>query len=196
MGILSSGCAIYSRPKHSISAGVTRRPRRRSSDLRARIPGTPKYGSTGQHAGERRPVGRRGHSAANPPHVITFRLPRRRGAEVSRPTPFGACHEPVAMSLTRKGAADDDAQHQRGASMVEFVIAGPTAILVTLALIQLGMMMVAKHVLNEATFEAARVGATEQGRNDAGTEAANAAFLSRRDQHNKPSFATAQRCWG
>jgi hypothetical protein len=41
------------------------------------------------------------------------------------------------------------------------VIAGPIAILVIMALIQVGMMMSAKQILNEATFEAARMGASE-----------------------------------
>jgi len=50
---------------------------------------------------------------------------------------------------------------ERGASMVEFVVVAPVALLVILALIQIGMMMVAKQVLNEATFEAARMGASE-----------------------------------
>lgn len=48
-----------------------------------------------------------------------------------------------------------------GATMVEFVIAGPIAILVILALIQVGMLMVAKQVVNAAVFEAARMGASE-----------------------------------
>ena len=45
--------------------------------------------------------------------------------------------------------------------MVEFAIAGPVAILIILGLIQLGMLMVAKQVVNEAAFEGARMGATE-----------------------------------
>ena len=52
-------------------------------------------------------------------------------------------------------------QRQRGATLAEFVVVGPVAILVILALIQVGMMMVAKQVLNEAAFEAARMGASE-----------------------------------
>jgi hypothetical protein len=58
------------------------------------------------------------------------------------------------------------ARRQLGASMVEFAIAGPIAILVILALVQLGLMMTAKQVLNEATFEAARMGATEHACKD------------------------------
>ncbi len=50
---------------------------------------------------------------------------------------------------------------QRGATLVEFAIAGPIAILLILAVIQVGLMMMAKQVLNEAVFEAARMGATE-----------------------------------
>jgi hypothetical protein len=50
---------------------------------------------------------------------------------------------------------------QCGATLVEFVIAGPIAILVILALIQAGMMMTAKQIVNEAAFEAARMGASE-----------------------------------
>jgi TadE-like protein len=52
-------------------------------------------------------------------------------------------------------------RRQGGATMVEFAIAGPVAILIILGLIQLGMMMVAKQIVNEAAFEGARMGATE-----------------------------------
>jgi hypothetical protein len=60
--------------------------------------------------------------------------------------------------------AGPDERGQRGATMVEFAIAGPIAILLILALIQVGLMMNAKQVLNEATFEGARMGASEHGR--------------------------------
>jgi len=45
--------------------------------------------------------------------------------------------------------------------MVEFAVVGPIAILVIMALIQIGMMMVAKQIVNEAAFEGARMGASE-----------------------------------
>jgi Flp pilus assembly protein TadG len=50
---------------------------------------------------------------------------------------------------------------QRGATLLEFAIVAPIAILVILALVQLGLAMVAKQILNEAAFEGARLGATE-----------------------------------
>ena len=52
-------------------------------------------------------------------------------------------------------------RQQGGATMVEFAIAGPVAILIILGLIQVGMLMVAKQIVNEAAFEGARMGATE-----------------------------------
>jgi hypothetical protein len=67
------------------------------------------------------------------------------------------------FSGVRAGArpVNPRSQCQRGATLVEFAIVGPIAILLILGLIQIGMMMMAKQVLNEATFEAARMGATE-----------------------------------
>lgn len=50
---------------------------------------------------------------------------------------------------------------QHGASMIEFAIVAPFAVVVILALIQLGLAMIAKQLLNEAAFEGARLGASE-----------------------------------
>ncbi|RZJ09694.1 MAG: pilus assembly protein [Haliea sp.] len=53
------------------------------------------------------------------------------------------------------------ARRMRGAAMTEFVIVGPVAILLTFVLLQAGMLYMAKLTLNNATFMAARHGATE-----------------------------------
>jgi hypothetical protein len=55
---------------------------------------------------------------------------------------------------------------QRGASLVEFVIVFPVAVLFVLALIQVGFMYMAKLSLNHATFMAARAGALNNARMD------------------------------
>jgi len=48
--------------------------------------------------------------------------------------------------------------------MVEFAIVSPFALLLVLGIIQLGLMFVAKQIVNEATFVAARAGAVEHAR--------------------------------
>jgi hypothetical protein len=53
---------------------------------------------------------------------------------------------------------------ERGASMVEFVIVFPLAVLFVLGLIQAGLVYMAKLQLNHATFQAARVGALNNAR--------------------------------
>jgi hypothetical protein len=53
------------------------------------------------------------------------------------------------------------AHTQRGASLVEFIVVGPIAILFTLAILQFGFMYMAKLTLNNAVFMAARAGASE-----------------------------------
>ena len=69
--------------------------------------------------------------------------------------------KPLLRHSAVKWPGRGGARGQRGATMVEFVIVGPIAILVIMALVQLGLMMTAKQVLNEATFEGARMGASE-----------------------------------
>ncbi len=56
---------------------------------------------------------------------------------------------------------------QAGMAIVEFVIISPLALLVVLGIIQLGLMFVAKQILNQATFVAARAGAVDHARNGA-----------------------------
>ncbi len=53
------------------------------------------------------------------------------------------------------------ARTSRGSALTEFVIVGPVAILFTFVLLQAGMLYMAKLTLNNATFMAARHGATE-----------------------------------
>src|SRR5581483_12084813 len=50
---------------------------------------------------------------------------------------------------------------QTGATMVEFIIVMPIALLLVLGLIQLGLMFSAKEVVNEAAFLAARAGSVQ-----------------------------------
>jgi hypothetical protein len=50
---------------------------------------------------------------------------------------------------------------QRGASIIEFAIISPIALLFVMALIQLGLMFVAEQIVNEAAFVAARAGAVQ-----------------------------------
>jgi Flp pilus assembly protein TadG len=52
----------------------------------------------------------------------------------------------------------------RGASMVEFLIVTPFALLLVLGIVQLGLMFVAKQIVNEAAFVAARAGAVDHAR--------------------------------
>lgn len=52
-------------------------------------------------------------------------------------------------------------RRQRGSAMVEFAIVAPVAILLVMAIIQLGLMFSAKEVVNEAAFAAARAGAVQ-----------------------------------
>lgn len=59
----------------------------------------------------------------------------------------------------------------RGATLLEFVIVFPFAVLFTLGLIQIGFIYMAKTTLNHATFMAARIGATHHASRSAMSEA-------------------------
>jgi len=69
--------------------------------------------------------------------------------------------DPAGNALKRRGPGQ-----QRGATMIEFVIVSPIAILVLLGIIQLALMMVAKQVVNQATLLAARAGAEQNAQLD------------------------------
>jgi TadE-like protein len=56
---------------------------------------------------------------------------------------------------------------QAGATMVEFLIVTPFALMLVLGIVQLGLMYTAKHIVNEATFVAARAGSVNYARKDA-----------------------------
>ncbi len=58
------------------------------------------------------------------------------------------------------------AQVQRGASMVEFLIATPLLLYLGMSVVQLGLIYHAKSILNYATFEAARTGAVNNAQVD------------------------------
>jgi len=69
------------------------------------------------------------------------------------------------------------ARRQSGITMVEFVIISPFAILVVMAIIQLGLVFCAKQVLNEAAFSAARYGAMNNAHVDGMRRALQAALV-------------------
>ncbi|HKT73545.1 MAG TPA: TadE family protein [Steroidobacteraceae bacterium] len=60
-------------------------------------------------------------------------------------------------SMTDRGTARRS-RLQKGATMVEFALVMPVAILLVLGIIQMGLMYSAKEMLNEATFQGARAG--------------------------------------
>jgi len=71
-------------------------------------------------------------------------------------------------------AAVPRAQRQRGAAMVEFIIAGPMLTLLGLAIVQYGLLFFAKNQINHATFMAARAGSMK----NADIGAVRAAYVS------------------
>jgi Flp pilus assembly protein TadG len=72
----------------------------------------------------------------------------------------GAIMKNLPRSAAR-GAERRCRARQAGMTMVEFAIVSPIALLVVLALIQLGLMFTAKQIVNEATFVAARAGSVQ-----------------------------------
>lgn len=69
------------------------------------------------------------------------------------------------------------ARRQRGVSLTEFAIVSPIALLLVLGLIQLGFMFVAKQVVNQAAFVAARHGAVNNASENAMKIAAGKALI-------------------
>jgi TadE-like protein len=59
---------------------------------------------------------------------------------------------------------DNYRKKHKGASMTEFVIIGPVAILLTFVILQSGLLYMAKLQLNNAVFMAARAGATDNAK--------------------------------
>lgn len=66
----------------------------------------------------------------------------------------------MMLNRNRFAACMPASSRQRGASAVEFVIAAPVLLIMGLGTLQAGMLYHNKSILNYATFEAARVGAT------------------------------------
>ncbi|HZO20864.1 MAG TPA: TadE family protein [Steroidobacteraceae bacterium] len=66
---------------------------------------------------------------------------------------------------------------QAGATMVEFALVMPFALLLVLGLIQIGLMYSAKAVVNEAAFMAARAGAVQNAQVDKMTAAMQKALI-------------------
>ncbi|MBQ0960314.1 pilus assembly protein [Ideonella sp. 4Y11] len=89
-------------------------------------------------------------------------------------------------------------RRQQGASLVEFVIVFPFAVLFTLSLIQAGFVFMAKTTLNHATFMAARVGAVHNASRSAMTDALARGLSpfyqdgSRRNDHTRLAMALAE----
>jgi hypothetical protein len=74
---------------------------------------------------------------------------------------LGGTKQVTKVTCARAAQGRPFPARQAGVSMVEFLIVGPVAMVLVLALIQLGLMYSAKQVLNEAVFAAARAGATQ-----------------------------------
>jgi len=70
------------------------------------------------------------------------------------------------MNPTHGTAQHRHSGRERGATLVEFVIVSPIAVIVVLSVIQLGLLFSAKHIVNEATFVAARAGAVQNAQVD------------------------------
>ena len=69
--------------------------------------------------------------------------------------------------LAQRRAAPQERSHkQRGATMAEFAVAFPFAVLLVLGVIQLGLMYTAKEIVNEAAFMAARAGSVQNAKVD------------------------------
>lgn len=89
-------------------------------------------------------------------------------------------------------------RRQPGASLVEFVIVFPLAVLFTLGLVQTGFIFMAKTTLNHATFMAARVGATHNASRSAMAEALARGLSpfyqdgSRSNDHTRLAMALAE----
>jgi Flp pilus assembly protein TadG len=56
---------------------------------------------------------------------------------------------------------------EAGATLVEFIVVAPAALLLVLVIIQFGLMLVAKQIVNEAAFVAARAGAVSNAQTGA-----------------------------
>lgn len=82
------------------------------------------------------------------------------------------------MSAHRRARAARPGRHRSaGVSMTEFAIVSPLALLFVFALIQVGFMFVAKQVVNQAAFVAARHGAVSNGSESAMKVAAGKALI-------------------
>lgn len=66
---------------------------------------------------------------------------------------------------------------QAGATLVEFALVMPIALLLVLGIIQLGLMFSAKQIVNQAAFVAARAGSTANAREDVMMEALTTALI-------------------
>lgn len=89
-------------------------------------------------------------------------------------------------------------RRQRGATLVEFVIVFPVAVLFMLGMIQAGFIYMAKTTLNHATFMAARIGATHNASRSAMSEALARGLSpfyqdgSRSNDHTRLAMALAE----
>jgi len=86
-------------------------------------------------------------------------------------------HHPIRVATNRTRPRGSTSAYQAGATMVEFAIVSPFAIVLVLAIIQLGFMLAAKQVVNQAAFLAARAGAVQNAQMDPMKQTAIRALL-------------------
>ena len=85
---------------------------------------------------------------------------------------------------------------QAGATIAEFVVIMPIALLLVLGIIQLGLMFTAKQMLNQATFMAARAGAVQNARVNAMNDALTKALIPfYQDTTISNDYARLSRAW-
>jgi hypothetical protein len=117
------------------------------------------------------------NSPARAPSVVGAGLPANgagsSGAFAGKPAPTKvtlassatACGSAQAPAETATAAShDSQAPAQRGATLVEFVIASPLVLFILLVLMQYALLFHARSQLNYATFEAARAGTVANAR--------------------------------
>src|SRR5450631_3008335 len=103
----------------------------------------------------------------------SLRLLNNRFKPVSKGTPMNTSTQTIFRSRHRRHFP----ARQAGATVVEFAVLVPLALLVVFGIIQLGLMYSAKSIVNEATFVAARAGALQNAQKDKMTDAVTQALI-------------------
>jgi len=83
----------------------------------------------------------------------------------------------LRLPAPQRAAEKAGPRGQRGVTMVEFAIVSPLALLLVLGIVQLGLMFVAKDIVNEAAFVAARAGAVDHAQSSTMTAALQKALI-------------------